>query len=190
MAAESIVTIVVALKDNPAGVDGRFFKPYGRREGIVRLAALLEAVAGGAMQGSVYAFSDQGDGTAATDAIVCTQASAVANDTVTISGVVFTVKASPSSDPYAGEFAALTNDDTTGAALAAAINAHPAINKLVSAANSSGTVTLTLKFKGAAGNNLAVASSNAVAFAAATARPTNGAAGTTQSTMRTYRSVV
>lgn len=188
MAAETIVTIVLSLENNPEAIVAQYFRQYiDERGGKVALANLLAAVASGVEIGKVCAFADAADGTPATDTIACTQANCEIGNTVTISGVVFTVASSPSTNPADGQFAALTSDTVTGAALAAAINAHPALKGLVTAVAATGTVTLTVGFKGAAGNNLAVSTNHSHAFAIGSARPTNGAAGTTKGTLRCYR---
>lgn len=149
------------------------------------LRDLLARLAGGEIDGSVMLCQDKMDGTAATGTVACTQANATAGDTFTLCGVVFTVKASPSSDPSLGEFAAGASDDAMGENLETAINAHPSLKGLLTAVNAAGTVTWTLTHKGLLGN-LAIASTSA-ATAFTITNPTNGAKGTIQSSLRVFR---
>lgn len=152
--------------------------------GIALLREYLQRIAYGGDAAKVHVFVDAGDGTAATGTVVCTQASAVEGDTFTLCGVTFTVKTSPSSNPYDGEFAAITSDTVMGDALAAAINAHPLLKGVLTAANSSGTVTWTLTDKGLFGN---LARATETGSSMAVTNPTNGAIGTVSTSMRTFR---
>lgn len=144
---------------------------------IEGLRRLLEDVSSGLEPGRVYVASDRGDGTAATGTLVCVQASVADGDYVKFGDVKFTARTTPSSDVSKGEFAFLTSDTITGAALAAAVNAHPAMKSVGTAANSSGTVTLTLNDKGLFGNCMKITKSG-TGFTATS--PTNGAVGTMQ----------
>jgi phage tail sheath gpL-like len=68
--------------------------------------------------------------------------------------------------------------------LAAAINAHPALKGLCTAANAAGTVTVTVTDKGIHGNLLKLSETGDCIVATS---PTNGAIGTVQSPLRIYR---
>lgn len=187
MAHNSCITLAIVTDDTPAQtIMERHVGVYNNEAMSIELIReLLARVLSGQIDGKVHLFQDKGDGTAATGTVACTQANADANDTFTLCGVVFTVKASPSSDPAVGEFAAGASDDACGANLAAAINAHPALKGLLTAANASGTVTWTLAEKGIHGNLAIGATSDATAFAVT--NPTNGAKGTVQASLRVFR---
>ena len=116
--------------------------------------------------------------------IACTQANALAGDTLTIGDASFVVKASPSSDPSKGEFAAGASDTAMGDNLAAAINAHPKLKGLLTAANVTGTVTWTAVEKGLQGNLIRMTETGT---SMALTQPTAGAIGTVQTQARHYR---
>lgn len=190
MANNSVVYIAIVTGSPAAKViqDRYLGNTNGRYDGdenhrIEGIRRLLEDVASGLEPGKVYVAQDAADGTAATSTIACVQASISSGDYVKVGDVKFTAKTSPSSAPGAGEFAFLTSDTVTGAALAAAINAHPATKNLYTAVNASGTVTLTTKHKGPQGNWLKLTKSGA-GFTVTS--PTNGALGTMQYGLRSY----
>lgn len=181
------ITIVGSDRDPAASIANRVLKkPDQAREGCVALAAYLESIAAGSYDAKVFvALAGANTGTAATGTIVCTQANASDGDTVTIGSTVLTVRTSPSTDPKLGEFAPGASDTACGDNLAAAINAHPAFKGFLTAANVTGTVTLTMTDKGLHGNLLNFSTSDATAFAVTS--PTNGAEGTLNSQLRCYR---
>ena len=106
-----------------------------------------------------------------------TLASFVANDTVTINGVVLTGKASPAGS---AEFACGVSDTADAAALAAVINAHTTLNTMVVATSALGVVTLTAYVPGALGNAVTLAISAHGSVSAA--RMASGTNGTTEKT--------
>jgi phage tail sheath gpL-like len=187
MSTTSTIYIAVSLDQTPAQtVQERYLGKYDApRMSMEKLRALFENLASGLQDGKVQVFIDKGDGTQATGAIACTQASFVAGtDTLTIGDALFSCVSSPSSDPSKGEFAALTNNTTTGAALAAAINAHPKLKGWLTAVNSNGTVTWTATEKGTQGNHIRmVKTGNGMSLT----QPTAGAIGTVQAQARHYR---
>jgi phage tail sheath gpL-like len=156
------------------------------RDGVNALIDLLSGIAGGNYNARVLvALAGADTGTAGTGTVVCTQANATAGDTVTLGATTFTVRASPSTDPKLGEFAAGASDTACGDNLAAAINAHPDFKGLGTAVNVTGTVTLTMADKGLHGNLMQFSTSDATAFAVTS--PTNGAEGTLTQGLRVYR---
>lgn len=183
------MTIVIVGSDNDpaASVASRHVGPYDSPErSIELLRAYLARCLSGQVPGSkVHVFQDKGDGTQAAGAVACTQANATAGDTVTVAGVVFTVRASPSTDPALGEFAAGADDTACGANFAAAVNAHPRLKGMLTAVNAAGTVTLTAVDKGLFGNLIKMATSDATAFGLT--QFTSGAIGTVQTPFRTFR---
>ena len=187
MAHNSCIYLAITTDDTPAQTVmerhvGRYDNPAMAVE-LVR--ELLARCASGQIDAKVHLFQDKSDGTAATGTVACTQASASAGDTFTLCGVVFTVAASPDSDPALGQFAAGASDDACGDNLAAAINAHPALKGLLTAANVAGTVTWTLAEKGLFGNLAIATTSDTNAFTIT--NPTNGAKGTVQASLRVFR---
>lgn len=186
MANSSVIYLAIVTDSTPAQtIADRHVGTYDNPAMAIELVRnLLERVTSGQIDGKVHLFQDKCDGTAATGTVACTQASAVAGDTFTLAGVVFTVATSPSSDPHLGQFAAGASDTAMGDNLAAAINAHPALKGLLTAANSTGTVTWTAADKGLFGNLIRMAESG---DSMAVTQATNGAIGTVQSYMRPFR---
>lgn len=186
MAKNSVVYLAIVTGDTPAQTiaDRHIGKYDNPAMGVEDIRNLLARVMSGQEDGKVHVFQDKCDGTAATGTIACTQANATAGETVTIAGVVFTIASSPSTDPARGELAAGASDTAFGDNLAAAINAHPALKGLLTAANAAGTVTITADDKGLFGNLIRM-SETGDAFVVT--NPTNGAIGTVQSFMRTFR---
>lgn len=140
-------------------VNARVFK-YSKNYAANSIA-LIKQIMRGVVQGHVVLQLDAEDATAATNTAAFTFASGADGDTVTVLGVVFTARTSPSTEPLNREFALSTDDDTTSAAFAAAINAYEPFRNLITAANSSGTTTLTSSVGGAFMNFGTLATSNA-----------------------------
>jgi hypothetical protein len=94
------------------------------------------------------------DDHAAVNAVVF--ASFVANDTVTIGGIVFTGKAAPASNV---EFLIGATDALTAASFVTVVNAHPTVSTLVTASLYSGSnmASLVSKVWGGAGNKITLA---------------------------------
>ena len=187
MSTTAIVYVAVALDQTPAQtIQERYLGRYDSpRRALELLRTLLAALEGGTQVGKVQVFIDKGDGTRATGTIACTQASFVnGTDVLTLADATFSCVASPSSDPSKGEFSALTSNTVTGDALAAAINAHPKLKGLLTAANAAGTVTWTVTEKGLQGNLVrATETGNGMVVT----NPTNGAIGTIQAQARHFR---
>lgn len=185
MAHNSTLTITIAGDEKAIACAAKYIGDYSRPvSSIELLRQYLEKVNAGSAPSKVYVFMDKGDGTAATGTVACTQASAIAGDTFTLCGVTFTVATSPSSDPALGQFAAGASDTDMGDNLAAAINAHPALKGMLTAENSSGTVTWTLTDKGVFGNQ---ARATETGDSMVVTNPTNGAIGTIQTSLKVYR---
>lgn len=186
MSKNSVIYLAIVTGDTAAQtIADRHVGKYDNATSAIELIReLLARGIGGIEDMKVHLFQDKCDGTAATGTVACTQASAVAGDTYTLAGVTFTVATSPSTDPARGEFAAGASDTAMGDNLAAAINAHPALNGLLTAANSSGTVTWTARDKGLFGNLIRASETGS---SMVVTQATNGAIGTVQSSMRTFR---
>lgn len=181
------VTIVYSTDPAQAVADRALYRYDQTATGIEVLRRELERLASGITVGKVLAFLDQGDGTAGIGRVACTQASVSTGDTVTVSGVVFTVAASPSTKGEDGQFAAGASDTDCAANLAAAINAHPALAGLVTAAGSAGNCNITLVDKGLHGTFLFLAKSGSGFTLTQVSALTPGAKGTAQSHLRCFR---
>lgn len=187
MAATATVYIAVSLHNqNAASAAQKFASAHAddRAKGINDLINLLAMVASGAEAGRVYvAVDNPSGGTAGTFTVTCTQANATNGETVTVLGVTFTLVTTASADPRSGQIEAGADDTEMGDNLAAAINAHPLLKPVISAANAAGVVTCTFRDKGLFGN-LGVAAETGDAFAVA--QPTNGAEGTLSASLRAF----
>jgi hypothetical protein len=177
MAAETQINLLIALSENPDSVEG-MINPDNVVQSLINILRMVKA---GTMSGKVLYYIDEADGTAAAQTVTFTQANATEGETVTVCGVVFTamVASTPSSDPADGEFSAVTDDDTCGENFATAFNAHPKLKGLATAANSSGTVTITMANKGVFGNNGTLSETGDLAAVGA-ATFASGAVGTEQ----------
>ena len=181
------ILLIACESDQAAAFQQDFIEEPGRPHEQARaLADYFTRLASGMENARLSVAIEDNDGTAASQTIACTQLNADAGDTVTVCGVVFTVATSPSSDPALGEFAAITSDTVMGAALAAAINAHPDLTSLCTAANVTGTVTVTMATKGVLGNIGTLATSDATAFGLGAATFASGAVGTIQTNLRAF----
>lgn len=186
--ADSVLTVVVVgSDDDPAqSVEDRIKRQVDNpRMGIVELANYLNTIASGMRAGKVLMHLDQGDGTAASQTVTCSQSGSSDGDTLTLCGVTLTVASSPSSDPADGELSAGSTDTEFGDNLVEAIEAHPKLKHLVSASNSSGTVTVTMKDKHQLGN-VGTLSETGSGFTVGGANFASGAAGTVQVELRAY----
>lgn len=181
------ILLIACESDQVAAFQQDFIEEPGKPiEQARALADYFTRLASGMENARLTVAIEDNDGTAASQTIACTQANADADDTVTVCGVVFTVKASPSSDASLGEFAAGASDTAMGDNLAAAINAHPDLTSLLTAANVTGTVTCTMATKGVIGNVGTLATSDATAFGLGAATFASGAVGTIQTNLRPF----
>lgn len=159
--ATSVVTIVVHLDEGASTVRDRFLSrgSDNKAQAIEGARNLLAAVESGAVPGYLGVRLASADGAQAIAKIACTRANA-ATDTVTIEGVVLTEAGSGE-----GGFLRGADDTATGANLAACINAHSLLKRIVTASADTGTVTLTWKVPGPSGSNAQISTSDATAFA-------------------------
>ena len=100
-----------------------------------------------------------------------TVASILADDTVTVSGVVLTGKSSPSGQD---QFDSDGSDATVATAIAACINAHTSLTGIVTASASGAVVTVSAYVKGLIGNAITLASSDGTRLAVSAARLAGG----------------
>jgi len=113
--------------------------PANQDRGPGNVAAVLNRIDGGTLQGAVgyVVFDDQG--TDPTGTIACTQANADGNY------VQFEIGGQTITLTEAVDFEDGASDTECGANLAAAINDHKVLGAFLTASNSTGTVTLTGK---------------------------------------------
>jgi hypothetical protein len=159
----STLTYVLSLdKDQVSGE----VQPSGNRMKNKALTVAENIISGlndGSVLGSVDVHYSSSAPVAASATITLTYANIDANDTVTIANVVMTAKASGANGT--SEFNKETNATVTAANLVTAINANTTLSKIVSASSVAGVVTVTSLVKGVIGNGLALATSDATAFA-------------------------
>lgn len=111
----------------------------------------------------------------ATGTVVC--AAAVAADTVTVNGKVYTAIANGAVPSGYTQFSVGAGNTSCGDNLVAAVNAREKeFGYGVQAANVTGTVTFTAVLEGVAGNSLTLASSNGTRLAVSGATLANGSA--------------
>jgi phage tail sheath gpL-like len=122
-----------------------------KQQSLTSAANLLKGLASGTVEGTVDVHYNATNGVAASGTITLVSC---ATDTVTIGGVTFTGSGSPSGDV---QFETDGNDAADAAALAAKINAHPTLSKVVVATVASNVVTVTCVVKGVVGNFITLA---------------------------------
>lgn len=138
------------------------------------MAAYFKALAGGAQVASVDVQEDCADPSVSTGGtITITHANVSDTDTVTIGNTVITAKTTATDTSVQFQIGADETADAT--ALAAAINANRTLQRLVIATSALGVVTITPRLKGAIGNAITLATSDATAFALV--QPTAGDGG-------------
>lgn len=150
----------------------------GRSEQVSRLADFMVAVAAGLKHANIDVYSSTSAPVAASGTLTLT--SAIATDAVSIGSVTLTASSTPANENQWEIDGATDADDA--AALAACINAHSVLSKVVSAAAASNVVTITALQKGVIGNHIRLSSADAtiVASGAVLAGGTGGVEGTAQ----------
>lgn len=129
------------------------------RSELVALRNLMRGLSAGARLGTVTVGTASGDWTAAAGTVALVQASLTAGDIVYVGSVGF-VATNGAVTLGAATFDMRTSNDACGISLAAQINAHASLTGVVTAANVSGTVTVTAVAKGAIGNHVTLAKAN------------------------------
>jgi len=189
MASKSVLYITVTTDSGvPAKtLAERVCKSYDQaRSATTAIATYLQRLVGGSGSAVIHvALAGPDTGTQGTGTIVCTQANALAGDRVTVQNTHFYVTTAPSTNPALGQFSKGTSNTECGANLAAAMNAHPALKGAWTAANASGTVTVTAVTKGLHANLMNIETTKPTAFAVTS--PSNGSDGTLFNELRSYR---
>lgn len=151
-----------------------------RQKSLSNASNLLKGLASGTVDGKVDVHYSATNGVAAAGTITITHANVTNGDTTTICNTVITAATSGNGTTSWTIGADATAD---GVALAACINANTTLNKIVVATAAAGVVTVTAVVKGLIGNGLALATSDATAFALVAF---TGGAGGSSSTVASY----
>lgn len=159
--AKALINVQLLVDgQNPQTVANELGKyPTGRMVGN-RLLNYLAGVVGG-KSGHLTVSVEDSTAAKASAEITVSQADAVADDTVTIGGVVLTAKSSGASTD---EFNIGASDAALATNLAAAINAQATLSQVVTASSAADVVTVTCNYPGVVGNIITLATDNATAF--------------------------
>jgi phage tail sheath gpL-like len=147
-------------------------------EAIRDIVNHLNSLASGSEKGTIYAQSSSSDPVAASGTATLVSC---ATDTITIGNITFTGTGSPTTELH---FETDGNDTADAAALAAAINAHSTLSKVVVATSASNVVTITSLIRGVVGNFIALSETGSTITVSGTAL-TGGTGGSTN-TASTY----
>ncbi len=154
------------------------------RSFMSRLQNELKAIVAGNRPARIIAQYEAGTNSTKSTLDGTYTATATADDTVTIAGVVFTAKASPSGE---AEFAIGASATASATNLAAKIAAHSGLTGIVTATSpSAGVVRVTCEVPGRIGNLITVAESSSDFTWAGGATVLAGATSTVAATTRTY----
>lgn len=165
-------TIVVTIK---TAKDPSNFKKSGQRnQNLNRLINLISGMNVGANLGVIDVQSSSSDPVAASGTFTLT--SAIATDAISIGAVTLTASSTPANENQWEIDGA--SDALDAASLAACINAHSVLSKVVTASASSNVVTVSAKQKGVVGNQIAISSADATIVASGSYLA-NGAGGAT-----------
>lgn len=162
------LTYVVKTADQDSRVSNT-----SKYESLNNAVNVFKGLVSGGLQGSVDVYKSSTDPVAATATITITHANVTNNDTTTIANTVITAATSGNGTTSWTIGADATAD---AVALAACVNANTTLNKFLVATSATNVVTLTCVIKGVVGNGLALATSDATAFALVAFA--NGAGGT------------
>lgn len=154
------VTIVHGIGQDPGIVADRLLKDASNaKQGIQAVARELADIGGGIRGGDVTVAVESSTAIAATLTLTADQSDATAGDTldITVPGIptiTITVVASGGTNS-AGEVSAdAASDDAFGAEIAAVFNTYPPLKRHFTAANVTGTVTVTARRAGAWANSI------------------------------------
>jgi hypothetical protein len=156
----NVITLISIVHDSDASnqtVEEQILAPAGNvQEQAQKLGNFFSGLAGGAYLGTVRV-AQIATGSSDRASLALTIADVpTADDTVTIGGVVFTWKASPSGQGQVAHGASATAAATN---LVAKINAHDSLAGAVVATSAAGVVTVSAALPGKWGNLIAVSES-------------------------------
>lgn len=176
--ASSLSLTIKSLRSQDDLLD-RVTKP-GPKELAKALESYFRALGSGLESASVDVQSSSAAPVAASATLTLT--SAVATDAITIGGVTLTASSTPANE---NQWEIDGADDTADAAsLAAAINAHSVLSKVVSASSELEVVTVTCLVKGVIGNQIPISSADATIVASGSFL--SGGTGGAQGSARSY----
>lgn len=153
------ITYSIKTKAQPTAASGNRMKQVTLNHAV----NLLNGINSGIVDASVDVHQSSTDPVAAAGTITLTYANIDADDTVTVANVELTAKASGANGTT--QFNKTTDATVTATNLKNCINANTTLNKIVVATSALGVVTVASVVKGLIGNGLALATSDATAFA-------------------------
>lgn len=152
----SLVYTIKTTKDTSA-----FAKADQDQQNLVKGINLLSGIVSGALNAVLDIQYSSDDPVAASGTFTLT--SAIATDAITIGTVTLTASSTPANENQWEIDGA--DDDADATALAAAINAHSTLSKVVSASASANVVTVSALQKGVVGNQIPISSADATIVA-------------------------
>ena len=170
MASSVVVTIETEKSQSQAGYDLKLGADKDR-ENVKALENWVRGISGGNHRAKV---SIQTGANAPVAASATATLASCVSDTITIGGITFTGTGSPTTELH---FETDGDDTADAAALAAAINAHSTLSKVVSASSAAAVVTISCLIPGVIGNfiTLSETGTTITVSAAALAGGTGGA---------------
>ena len=168
-------SLIISIRTNK---DHQQYKKSGQKnQNMNRLLNLIAGLNAGSLLGEVFVQGSSADTLVAASGTF-TVTSAIATDAITIGSVTLTASSTPA-DENEWEIDG-ASDALDAASLAACINAHSVLSKIVVASSASNVVTVTVLQKGVLGNQLPISSADATIVASGV-RLTGGAGGATDS---------
>lgn len=174
MSTVSTLSITINTPRTVAQLQQFIRDPSNNHEECKGLEHLFRRLGAGLESASFAVQTSANPPAAATGTVTLTNASIVANDTLTIAGVAFTAKASGATG---AQFNIGGTATITAANIVAAVNASAAANVLVVASSVAGVVTVTSLAQGAVGNFVPMATSNGTGFVLSAATLAGGTGG-------------
>jgi hypothetical protein len=170
-------TISLVIKTNKS--DSEVIKANQPRENLNRVMNIAKGILSGIHLGAAYIQSSSSDPVSASGTL--TLVSAIATDAITIGTVTLTASSTPANENQWEIDGA--SDTADAASLAAAINAHTVLGKIVSATSALGVVTVSSLQKGVVGNFIPLSSADAT-ITASGAFLTGGTGGATSAAVQ------
>lgn len=157
----STLSIKIKLNDTAGAMADQFKKAASMPHTEAKaLENLFKAINSGNKDANIKVSYSASSPVQASATATC--ASVAVDDTITIGKTTLTAKASPANED---QFSQAGTDTADGASLAAAINAHSVLSKLVYATAATGVVTITAHSYGSVGNHIVLTSSNGTRLA-------------------------